>query len=147
MHITIGWQKFDLVVKPPKEGWRMFDRFKKRPKKPTPTTRDEVYLSSNSAAHKRSDHEMFDLMVKLINKKCILAAGAKGKDRTILMGRDQGGGIIPGHAYSILRAVKPKLTTESGLRLVKLRNPWGSFEWNGDWSDKSEQWKMYPGKM
>ena len=23
---------------------------------------------------------------------------------------------------------------------MKLRNPWGSFEWKGDWSDNSECW-------
>lgn len=28
----------------------------------------------------------------------------------------------------------------SGYSLVKLRNPWGQGEWNGDWSDKSEIW-------
>ena len=26
------------------------------------------------------------------------------------------------------------------LRLVKLRNPWGEKEFNGDWSDKSSKW-------
>ena len=24
--------------------------------------------------------------------------------------------------------------------MVKLRNPWGDHEWNGDWSDKSPLW-------
>jgi calpain-15 len=39
------------------------------------------------------------------------------------------------HAYSVL-----ELREALGLRLLKLRNPWGSFEWNGDWSDNSRLW-------
>ena len=28
----------------------------------------------------------------------------------------------------------------TGDRLIKIRNPWGKGEWNGDWSDKSKKW-------
>lgn len=45
-------------------------------------------------------------------------------------------GLIDGHAYSMLRA----LTTRNGLRLVCLRNPWGSHEWTGRFSDNSSDW-------
>lgn len=27
-----------------------------------------------------------------------------------------------------------------GIKLIKLRNPWGDGEWKGDWSDDSELW-------
>ena len=44
-------------------------------------------------------------------------------------------GLIPGHAYTVLLAKDVKRH-----RLVQLRNPWGSFEWTGEWSDTSPQW-------
>jgi hypothetical protein len=49
-------------------------------------------------------------------------------------------GLVAGHSYSLL-ACK---TVSSGHRLVQLRNPWGSLEWNGDWSDESSLWEQYP---
>lgn len=49
-------------------------------------------------------------------------------------------GLVVAHAYT-LKAVM-SVTTEEGeeITLVQLRNPWGNFEWNGDWSDHSELW-------
>lgn len=29
-------------------------------------------------------------------------------------------------------------------RMLKVRNPWGVFEWEGDWCDDSEKWSMNP---
>ena len=43
--------------------------------------------------------------------------------------------IVRMHAYSIMEAREIK-----GLRLLKVRNPWGEGEWRGAWSDGSEQW-------
>lgn len=28
----------------------------------------------------------------------------------------------------------------ANTKLLKIRNPWGQFEWDGDWSDKSDKW-------
>ncbi|KAL4787686.1 hypothetical protein BJX76DRAFT_285250 [Aspergillus varians] len=44
-------------------------------------------------------------------------------------------GISENHSYSIM-----DVKEIDGVRLVKLRNPWGKKEWNGPWSDGSEQW-------
>ena len=44
------------------------------------------------------------------------------------------------HSYGLIdaRIVKNKRGKE--VKLLKLRNPWGSFEWQGDWGDKSSTW-------
>ncbi|KAK5108431.1 hypothetical protein LTR62_008318 [Meristemomyces frigidus] len=44
-------------------------------------------------------------------------------------------GLQHRHAYSIMEAREV-----DGLRLVKLRNPWGNTEWTGAWADGSEEW-------
>ncbi|XP_071102038.1 calpain-2 catalytic subunit-like [Haliotis cracherodii] len=50
-------------------------------------------------------------------------------------------GIIPGHAYTLIAA--KEVTKKNGKRafLLRMRNPWGSDEWTGKWSDKSPNWK------
>ena len=47
---------------------------------------------------------------------------------------------MPGHAYTLLSAAEVLDINGNTVRLVKLRNPWGSGEWNGDWSDASPLW-------
>jgi len=47
----------------------------------------------------------------------------------------QEGGLVPGHAYSLISARK----LNSGAEILKLRNPWVSFEWQGAWSDNSPE--------
>ncbi|KAL2001045.1 hypothetical protein VTN02DRAFT_2304 [Thermoascus thermophilus] len=44
-------------------------------------------------------------------------------------------GISENHSYSIMDAKEI-----DGVRLLRLRNPWGKKEWSGAWSDGSEQW-------
>jgi len=48
-------------------------------------------------------------------------------------------GIVSSHAYTVLSCFLIK-SNGVRLRLVRLRNPWGQTEWNGDWSDKSKLW-------
>ena len=53
-------------------------------------------------------------------------------------------GLVNGHAYSLL-----SVEEFGSIRLVKLRNPHGSgtpthpTEWNGRWSDDSDEWKAH----
>ncbi|XP_035751658.1 calpain-3 isoform X2 [Egretta garzetta] len=50
-------------------------------------------------------------------------------------------GLVKGHAYSVT-AVEETTFKGEKIRLVRLRNPWGQVEWNGPWSDKSEEWNI-----
>ena len=49
-------------------------------------------------------------------------------------------GIAGGHAYSLLSTHVVSIPGRhcNLVRLVKLRNPWGSYEWKGAWSDSDE---------
>ena len=68
---------------------------------------------------------------------------------------DQAGGFWCEHPWGHLRlAVGEPFKMEGGLlaatvikdqfgddvQLVQLRNPWGDFEWTGDWGDNSACW-------
>lgn len=46
-------------------------------------------------------------------------------------------GLVNSHAYSVIDVVH-----SHGFKLIKLRNPWGRGEWEGDWSDKSSMWSQ-----
>jgi hypothetical protein len=47
---------------------------------------------------------------------------------------------VSAHAYGLLKVVEVVDRFEETVQLVQLRNPWGDFEWRGDWSDKSPAW-------
>ena len=65
-----------------------------------------------------------------------ICAGTPGVDEATMGNRpDEKFGIVPGHAYSVLKVQQYK-----DIQLIKLRNPWGNFEWGGAWSDVDKRW-------
>jgi hypothetical protein len=48
-------------------------------------------------------------------------------------------GLVEGHAYTLISAKELEHNGETH-RLLKIRNPWGSKEWKGKWSDQSDMW-------
>lgn len=49
-------------------------------------------------------------------------------------------GIVAGHAYTILDVRDILDARGKPARVIQIRNPWGKFEWNGDFSDESSLW-------
>ena len=51
-------------------------------------------------------------------------------------------GLASDHAYSVIQAVEVKIERGLRIRLIKLRNPWGSLKpWKGAWNVNSNKWK------
>lgn len=48
-------------------------------------------------------------------------------------------GISSNHSYSVIDVFE-FVRNGTRERLLKVRNPWGFFEWKGEWSDKSPLW-------
>ena len=48
-------------------------------------------------------------------------------------------GLISGHSFTVINFTQGYLNGKL-IRLIRLRNPWGYKEWNGDWSDHSLLW-------
>jgi len=89
----------------------------------------QMRLSDTSVKKEINDGTFWATLRSLNSDGHLLGCGSgAGKDTDI---SDMG--IVKGHAYSLLRVEEI-----DGHRLVQLRNPWGSTEWKGKWSDNDE---------
>ena len=74
--------------------------------------------------------------MKYDENKWLISASTPGEDLwTESKGPDKNEGLVAGHAYSVI-----SVKEVHGNQLMNLRNPWGSFEWDGEWGDKSGLW-------
>ena len=76
-----------------------------------------------------------------LNKNAICSTGNLVADGAQTSGVEdlEVNGLVTRHAYSILGLLKVE-TSEGKETLIRLRNPWGELEWNGKWSDQSDEW-------
>jgi len=48
-------------------------------------------------------------------------------------------GLVRGHAYTVV-GVKELTVSGTKHRLIKIRNPWGSERYTGEWNDNDTRW-------
>ena len=91
---------------------------------------------------KNKEKKLWDELKKASDNNYVICAGTKNFG--CIEKFFWNSGLISNHAYAILGIFDLK---EYNLKLIKLRNPWGEKEFNGDWSDKSSLWdkKEYRG--
>jgi len=103
--------------------------------------------------------QLWNLVLAYLQNDSILGAGGVKKNANSVAGGglnneavNEDVGLVEGHAYSIIDAKElgliPGLNLGGGLlgqkRLIKVRNPWGAFEWKGAWSKSSKEWDENP---
>ena len=98
-----------------------------------------------------SPNEVFDVLTEAFSEEITIKQNQKeeiwnkisdGEKKGFLMTAGTSGsedveevGLAPGHAYTVLGVHVIK-----NERVLRLRNPWGEGEFNGDWSDTSSKW-------
>jgi len=101
--------------------------------------KDKRACGFKSSGEKHDDEEFFDLLRYYHRNGAVLCCGGVRP-----AGKEQG--LVPGHAFSLLQVDSVRMDWESDeyLRMVQVRNPWGTGEWKGNWSDSSKLWDQHP---
>ena len=104
-----------------------------------------IYSSPDGSKHSA---DMFKELLDADRNCYLIAASTPGVDHLTEGDGPQANarGMVDGHAYSVVQVKEVRAQGDTGklLQLLNIRNPWGSFEWGGDWSDTSSMWAKYP---
>ena len=80
--------------------------------------------------NKIKPRDLFEKLVAESKEKTLMGCGSQGDTD-----RDTVQGIVQRHAFALTEA-----KSYNEVDLIKVRNPWGMTEWEGDWSDNSPLW-------
>ncbi|KAM8975311.1 calpain-5 [Pelodytes ibericus] len=103
---------------------------------------EENYVTD---AEKRND--LFERVLKVHNRGGLISCSIKATSEADMEAR-LACGLVKGHAYAVTDVRKVRLGhglmaffKSEKLDMIRMRNPWGEREWNGPWSDSSEEWQ------
>ena len=116
---------------------------------------EKIYLKDEKSGvfpHKQVQHYggaegLWRLMMERDNENCLMGCSIKGDSNGSLLIDGKDSGLLQNHAYSlndVMELVDPH-NKGKPLRLLRLRNPWGSSEWLGAWSSNSPEMEKYQG--
>ncbi|KAF0029274.1 hypothetical protein F2P81_018379 [Scophthalmus maximus] len=107
-----------------------------------PLSPDREALSLHSD-HRRT---FFQTLARAHERKALITCSIRpAEGETVESALDCG--LVRGHAYGItgVRKVREGLLKAGGtsrLFMVRMRNPWGTTDWTGAWSQRSQQWQQ-----
>lgn len=89
----------------------------------------------------------FEGVLKVHNRGGLISCSIKATSAADMESR-LACGLVKGHAYAVTDVRKVRLGQgllaffkSEKLDMIRMRNPWGEKEWNGAWSDSSEEWQ------
>uniref|UniRef100_A0A3B3C037 Si:dkey-19b23.13 n=1 Tax=Oryzias melastigma TaxID=30732 RepID=A0A3B3C037_ORYME len=92
--------------------------------------------------HSNQRKELFHSLAKVHERKALITCSIRPADgETVESVLDCG--LVRGHAYGMtaVRKIWLKTCEMSRVFMVRMRNPWGTSDWKGAWSQGSEQWQ------
>eukprot|EP00555_Chaetoceros_dichaeta_P015090 CAMPEP_0198260928 /NCGR_PEP_ID=MMETSP1447-20131203/9771_1 /TAXON_ID=420782 /ORGANISM="Chaetoceros dichaeta, Strain CCMP1751" /LENGTH=399 /DNA_ID=CAMNT_0043948695 /DNA_START=89 /DNA_END=1285 /DNA_ORIENTATION=- len=110
--------------------------------------KDKRACGFRGTKEKFTEENVWTLLKKYDKQKALMSASIGKMDHRRTDGPSgeqmlEEDGLVAGHAYSVLQAREVRYGNDK-FRLLNIRNPWGTYEWKGDWSDNSRKWKKYP---
>jgi len=101
--------------------------------------RDKRACGFRKAEERHDSSELFELLRFYHRNGALLCCGGVKE-------AGQAKGLVQKHAFSLLqiRTVRKDWESDQYFRFVQVRNPWGTGEWTGPWSDSSPEWEQYP---
>ncbi|XP_068600375.1 calpain-5-like [Brachionichthys hirsutus] len=96
---------------------------------------------------KKKCDELFERVLKVHDRGGLISCSIRANSAADMESR-LACGLVKGHAYAVTDVRRVRLG--HGLlayfksdkhTMIRMRNPWGQSEWNGPWSDSSEEWK------
>uniref|UniRef100_A0A8C4X095 Calpain 5 n=1 Tax=Eptatretus burgeri TaxID=7764 RepID=A0A8C4X095_EPTBU len=103
-------------------------------------------LEGGFSEDEKAAAELFAEMEKAHSRGALLSCSIRATTAAEMEAR-MDTGLVKGHAYSVTDVRRVRLGEgftaffkSEKLNMIRMRNPWGAKEWNGPWSDESEEW-------
>nr|XP_020467030.1 calpain-5-like [Monopterus albus] len=110
---------------------------------------EPLHLDSEALSlHSDQRRTFFQTLAKAHERKALITCSIRpAEGETVESVLDCG--LVRGHAYGITAVRKVRLAEKllnrggmSKLFMVRMRNPWGTTDWTGAWSQGSQQWQQ-----
>jgi len=90
---------------------------------------------------KKAPDDFHTILLKAEERQSLICCSINAQPNEIEFKLENG--LIMGHAYTITSLKKVTGPDDEEVELIRVRNPWGNErEWNGAWSDESEEWQF-----